>query len=236
MGPKTDKLILIELSTKLDTLVSTVENIEESLNDNTKAIKEHSESIARDFEDVDVLINSKFNSLQSDIYEMRRNIIDNLVKQNKLLSIEVEILKTKNDELEKCVQMSNQKCRENNIEIAGISDDISDDDLEATVVKILNKIDIKVTDRDLQDCHRLPGPRESKLPKKTIVKFVNKKDAKVSLTNRSKLSNEVNFEELGLPGDSKIFLDLNLNPYYKELAFHCRHLKRQSYFSMYSRC
>ena len=56
----------------------------------------------------------------------------------------------------------------NNIEIQGISSDISDDSLEDKVIEMLAEVHIVATKSDFEDCHRL-GKNGS-----TIVQFVNR--------------------------------------------------------------
>eukprot|EP00111_Clytia_hemisphaerica_P015341 TCONS_00045310-protein len=93
------------------------------------------------------------------------------------------------------------------------------------VIKILEKIDVKVTKNDIEACHRLPPTRNNKT-KRTIVRFVNRKNSEKCLKNKKKLGN-VNFNELELP-DLPIYISENLNDHFRELSWMCRSLKREN--------
>ena len=62
-------------------------------------------------------------------------------------------------------------------------------------------------------------------PKRSIVRFVNRKVCKSSLKNRKKLTS-VDANKLGLPRISKVFINENLLLYFSKIAFNCRKLKR----------
>ena len=70
-----------------------------------------------------------------------RRVNDNLVKQNRILE-------------RKCAaneQYSRREC----LEISGIPDSISDNNLEETVLKIFNETGVTVNSGDIEVCHRL---------------------------------------------------------------------------------
>ena len=83
------------------------------------------------------------------------------------------------------------------MEINGISNSISDVNLESTVINILSKaINVHVTADDIEACHRI-GKSEGN-SKKTIVHFINRKHWKCALANGKKLKS-FNSESIGLP-------------------------------------
>ena len=114
-----------------------------------------------------------------------------------------------------------QYSRCNNVEIEGISDSISDENLESKVIDILAEIDVNVESKDIEACHRIGKSS----PKRSIVRFVNRKVCKSTLKNRKKLRS-VDANKLGLPRTSKVFINENLSPYFSKIAFNCRKLKR----------
>ena len=97
--------------------------------------------------------------------------------------------KNKNQEtvilnLENHIARLDQYGRRPNIEIVGITESISDKQLEITVIKILNKIGTSnVQHYDIVGCHRLRS-KDRFGNRNTIVRFVNRKIAYSSLRNK----------------------------------------------------
>ena len=79
--------------------------------------------------------------------------------------------------------------RRNNIEITGIPESVENEKLEETVVEVLNKINLNVSNNNIEACQRL-GKQKNK-PRKTIIRFVNRKFAKKALLNRKGLKHAV---------------------------------------------
>ena len=48
-----------------------------------------------------------------------------------------------------------QHGRRNNLEITGIPDDVDDQKLEEKVIEILDKINVNVSSKDVEACHRI---------------------------------------------------------------------------------
>ena len=59
----------------------------------------------------------------------------------------------------------------NNVVFGGISENMSDNNLEKTVISVLSNTDAEVKQRDINVCYRIGKPKSEK--KKTIVSFVN---------------------------------------------------------------
>ena len=117
---------------------------------------------------------------------------------------------------------NDQYMRQNNIEIDGIPNEISDPkQLENTVEEILRSINVNLY--ELEDCHRLRERRDTGV-KTNIVRFVNRKACKAALKNRKMLPN-ININGLD---STKLFINENLNWYYKNIAAKCRRLKKHS--------
>ena len=93
-------------------------------------------------------------------------------------------LEQKLTEFETSTNKLEQYGRRNNIIISGIPDSVNTEDLEESVTEILRDIDVNVTTNDIEACHRV-GKRDNKIGStKTIVRFVNRKNAKQALYNK----------------------------------------------------
>ena len=108
-----------------------------------------------------------------------------------------------------------------NIEIHGIPEEISDKVLVRTAIGKLNRIDAPCNVEHIQRCHRLPTRNNTVNP--TIVKFTNQFYAEKTHENKKKL-NKVDPGELTI--ENNFFINYNLTPVMKNLAFNCRRLKR----------
>ena len=92
-------------------------------------------------------------------------------------------------------QYSRREC----LEITGITDIISNDDLEETPIKIFDELDVAIDPSNIDDCHGL----KSNGPKKVIIKFARRKDANLIRKNKNKLKGM----SLCLIGVNKSLLD-----------------------------
>ena len=101
---------------------------------------------------------------------------------------------------------------------------VENEKLEETVVEVLNKIDLNVSNNDIEACHRL-GKQKNK-SRKTIIRFVNKKFAKKALLNRKGLKH-ADTSSFGLDSH-EVFINENLTRANSKIAFHSRSLKRNS--------
>ena len=206
------------------TSTSTTETTENSINSPTITLE---------------YLSNQIKSLRSDITEeiakQKEDIIEHLLKENQGLKSEIQLLKeelsSKSDELceiERDVIDLQQYIRRNNIEICGIPDDINDKDLEKKVLEIADIIGIKVESDDVEACHRLKAKKKEKGPKKTIVRFVNRKFCdrfhrnKKKLHDRNNTSVQDKLREIGFR--DKIYVNCNLCPYNKFLWGKCKKL------------
>ena len=113
--------------------------------------------------------------------------------------------------------------RQNNIEINGIPNSISHDNLESTVIDVLSKAtNVHVTANDIEACHRIGKSKGNS--KKTFVRFINRKHCKCVLLNRRKLKS-FSSESIELP-NVKIYFNEDSTEYNNTLAFYGRNLKR----------
>ena len=113
------------------------------------------------------------------------------------------------------------------LEISGIPSPVSDNDLEGVVCKAITKASVEVSDKDIEDCHRV-GKRGT-----TIVKFCKRKVSKQVLNVRKDLTN-LSMEDLELAGQSKLHINESLCPYYRVLWSKSKSLHRMGkIFSYY---
>ena len=172
--------------------------------------------------------------IQKDLLEIKDTIIQNLLDENKQLKDRVKALEDQADEhdeqlieIEKHSHGLEQYTRRNNLEINGIPNDISDENLEMKCIEVLHAVDISVDTSEIEACHRLP-PRKNDKTKTVLLKFTNRKfvDNACSKDTRNKLKT-CNKVDLGLDENTEVFFNENLSPYFQQLSWMCRVLKRK---------
>ena len=120
-----------------------------------------------------------------------RRVNDNLVKQNRILE--------KNCAANK--QCSRREC----LEISGIPDRISNNNLEETVQSIFSEAGVTIDSRDVKTCHRVNQPAN---PKKVIIKLSKRKDKEKVMNIKKKLKIMIP-QNIGLPSSCKIYMNEN---------------------------
>ena len=144
-----------------------------------------------------------------------------LCEENPLLHQKIERLESQISVLETDLNKQDQYSRRNNLDIQGIPDSVSDDQLEEKVIEIFNQLNVKIDKFDIEDCHPM-----GKLKKTTIVRFVNRKNCKAILEKKLSLNRKLENAKLGFQSDERIFVSGNLTPYNQHLAWKCRELKQ----------
>ena len=114
-----------------------------------------------------------------------------------------------------------QYSRRNNVEISGIPQSVSDNQLEEKVVDILKAIDVNITTNEIEACHRL-----GKKKKNVIVRVINRKHCLKPLQNKKKLKS-IDKNIIGIP-NANLFISENLTPAISKLTSNCQKLKRDS--------
>ena len=107
------------------------------------------------------------------------------------------------------------------IEFHGIPDDIQQDKLEEKVIEICVAIGADIEEKNIEACHRFGRNK----PQKVIARLVNRKDIEKIKENKKKLK-KMDMSNFGFDKKTKIFIQDNLSPYYSELAWKCRKLKK----------
>ena len=108
--------------------------------------------------------------LKDEVINLKDIIVKNLQDENKRLKTKVNVLENTIIDLEIQNNSLDQHSRRNNVEISGIPQSVSDNQLEEKVVDILKAIDINITANEIEACHRL-----GKKNKNVIVQFINRK-------------------------------------------------------------
>ena len=160
-------------------------------------------------------------------------IIGTLREENLQLRNEISSLKKEIDEkdkllheVEKDVIDVQQYIRRNNVEICGIPDEVDDNNLENKVIEIAKIIDVNIDIKDIEACHRLKSRYNSKGPKRTIVRFINRKNCDNLHKNKKKLkdNNDVKNKLKSIGIANNVFINNNLCPYNKMLWGKCKRL------------
>ena len=110
------------------------------------------------------------------------------------------LLVTRVTELEKQQAKMEQYSRTNNVEISGISNEVSDENVEKKVIDICKESGIDLNPCDIEACHRLPSGRvNTSSSKRVIVKFVNRKHLEAMLCLKKSINSYYNVYKLFMP-------------------------------------
>ena len=134
--------------------------------------------------------------------------------ENKIIDLEIE-----NNNVD-------QYSHRNKVEILGIPQSVSDNQLEEKVVNILKAIDANITLNEIDACHRL-----GKKKKIVIVRVINRKHYSKALRNKNKLKS-IDKNAIGIP-NAYLFISENLTPLNSSLALNCHKLKRDGKIEIY---
>ena len=120
-----------------------------------------------------------------------------------------------------------QYYRREYLELVGILQSVKDDDLEKVVTKIVNKVGINITERDMQAVHRIR--KEGRI----IIKFSNRKDCQALLKVKRDLNN-LSMKDFDFEETKKVYVNESLCPYYRDLWTKSKRLHHlQKIFSFY---
>ena len=104
---------------------------------------------------VEFTLMQNITSLKDEVISLEDIIIKNFQDENKRLKTKVNVWENKIIHLEIQNNNSDQYSRRNNVEISGIPQSVSDNQLEEKVVNILKAIDVNITTNEIEACHRL---------------------------------------------------------------------------------
>ena len=150
--------------------------------------------------------------------------VNNLMAENGKISSQLMVVSNANTllvtrvtELEKQQVITWQYSRRNNVELSGISNEISDEDLEKKVIDIWKESGINLNPYDIEVCHRIPSRCvNTSNSKRMIVKFVNRKHSEAMLRLRRSINSR-----------SSIYIMISLCPYIGFLRGKCKDQKRK---------
>ena len=103
-------------------------------------------------------LNSRFDALHNEFLNLKDVVIQRLQDDNTHLKERIAVLEKHLEDAETHSYLLEQYGRCYNVEIEGISDSISDENLESKVIDILAEIDVNVESKDIEACHRIASP------------------------------------------------------------------------------
>ena len=121
------------------------------------------------------------------------------------------LLITRLSTLEKQCWANAQYPRRECLDIAGIPRELSGDNLEEKVLNIFGKLGCDISPDCIEECHHVGRTNDT-----VIVKFSRRKDCQHVYSVKKDLK-KLTLEDLELPGNSKLFINRSLCPYYKML-------------------
>ena len=132
-----------------------------------------------------VVIGNDIQGLFNQISKLLGNVVRHVTANEKLVN-ELLIVRNVNENLQNRIvnleSKSKQYNRCKNVEISGISSEVSDQNLEGTGIGICKDSEIDVTPLNTEGCHRLTlGRNTTNTNKREIVKFVNRKHSEAML-------------------------------------------------------
>ena len=135
-----------------------------------------------------VTVDANIKKLCDEILQLSTSV-NNLMTENGKISSQTMVVSNANTllithvtELERQQAKMKQYSRRNNVEIFGISNEVSDEILEKKVIDICKESGIDLNPYDIEACHRLQsGHVNTSNSKHVIVKFVNRKHSEVIL-------------------------------------------------------
>ena len=167
-----------------------------------------------------VVIGNDIQGLFNQISKLLGNVVRHVTANEKLIN-ELLIVRNVNENLQNRIvnleSKSKQYNRCKNVEISGISSEVSDQNLEGTGIGICKDSEIDVTPLNTEGCHRLTlGRNATNTNKREIVKFVNRKHSEAMLQCRKVMNKK-----------SKVYRSYSLCPYYRFLWGKRKELQRK---------
>ena len=174
------------------------------------------------------------NMLNSMMQLIKKVVTENLELKTKVKNLEKAKStqdKRLNDQFDRIIELEtdlgklNQYGRRNNIEITGIPESVEQDELEEKIIEIMKEINITIKPRDIEACHRIgkaSSNRENrnKGPRRTIVRFVNRKKCENILRNKKDLADiDKKKHKVG-----KIYVNYSLCSMYRSIWWNCKKL------------
>ncbi len=249
-------VLMTEIGGKIDNLTTSSNSLRERIEEvNTNISRDLMQLQTRhtnDFQDLRVnvadvsnTVNDHHEELKEEIRSMKEKIHqqDQRIEgqEARLLAAQVQLTNSRKlqtfqsqriFELEKATHSGLQHNRGWNIEIDGIPMNVGDNpaQLQGATIEILRAINIRCDPADIDTIHRLPS-RTAEKP--TIVRFGSRKLVRLIHENKRILRDlsSLNIDIPGLNAQSRIFIRASQCPYFKNLGYNCRQLKRNNLIS-----
>lgn len=192
-----------------------------STNSDQTVISEELPSISQKFLEVKFAALEAKISLQID--DAKNDIIKSLREENERLKKDLETTKKDLSRVEKDVIELQQYIRRNHVEVVGVPFTVSDNILEDKVVEMFNKLEgVNLRKSDVEACHRLKQKKGETGPARTIIRFVNRKNAEMLLRKNKELRG-MDLSDLGFNA-KYMYINCNLCPYNRMLWGKCKGL------------
>ena len=167
---------------------------------------------------------SKFESTLSSINDIKTDLSE-LRKYYEKLESDVIITKQVNTKLCDKIKFLERQCwankqysRREYLEICGVPESVTDNDLERKVLKLLEKIDVEAHPDDIAASHWI---KSNAGPKKVIIKTSRRKDED-KIRKAKKKQKGLNLSSIGI--NSTVYINDSLCQYYKNLWTKCKKL------------
>ena len=248
------KQMMKSMSLNLQSVSVSVNTLGENLNKKIDELKITNTMLAERVETVNTAIREDLQKLETkinlDLEKIGResaSLRESIVKNKDEVDTEVNALKRELEEahvqidlqknrfftLEKSTQRGLQHARGWNVEIDGLPTAVGDDpdDLQVAVMKLCDGLGVEIDECEIDTVHRLPSKNA---PKPVIVRFVTRKTVRALHDKKHKLKylKDLELDIDGLKEDSHIYIRANLSPYFNNLAYNCRSLKRKHLIRM----
>ena len=122
-----------------------------------------------------------YDLVASSLSKVKESIIEALREENPLPHQKMEKWEGWISVLKTASSKYDQYKRRNNRDKEGITDCVSDDQLDENFTEVFNQNNVKINTIDIEECHRMSQPKKT-----TIVGFVNRKDGKTVLEKKLK--------------------------------------------------
>ena len=164
--------------------------------------------------DIILQLQTKLEAGNNEVLEEVRMLNKNFAK------LESELLATKkvNSELGKYVTELQRQCwtnaqysRRECLEVTGIPQNIEHNQLEGKLIQVLSKVGCNIISDNVEACHRI----SSKIDR-VIIKSSRRKDYQQVLSVKKDLKN-LNMDDVGLPENTRLFVNQSLCSYYRVL-------------------
>ena len=165
----------------------------DSFSDTSSPVRANSIDHSIDVNEYIVLLAKRIENLERENLSLKTtiaSIAQNLENTNERIKSNFDTNNKYSKSLDTRIIQNEQYSRRECIILSGIPDRIPQRKLEETVLHILRSIGLRISSYDIAACHRLHKNTHDRYPAKTIVRFINRKNADFSLRYRDSLRAE----------------------------------------------